>query len=185
MKRIGSMVAMLLLSLNFSTAKAQDIGLTPSDVTGLWMNINEVLLATATFVDGSGELAIAMSDLEPSQFYGKVPADVYAQVDEFHIEVDLVLEHFGLDHSDLAHSSSHEPPGEVSPSDVYLNSGLVLYSLVALVAREGNDDQLLSQFYQRRQISNGVPSDAYAQVDMAHRRIDLILAHLGDRTGTP
>lgn len=155
--------------------RALELGLTPSNVVGLWTNVNEALLATARVVSNDSVWLAQVAELAPGTFEGKKPSDVLQRVTEFRTKLNRLREGFGLKETD----SNVKFDGTITPSVVFLKSGEVLNGLVDWIIRNTSDQQLVSQFYTDRQIQGMTPSDAFGFVDLATRRLDQIIAKAG------
>ena len=153
-------------------ARAQELGLTPSHVVGLWTNINNALVTVAEASNGGQDLAAALASTTPGRFENKKPADVLARAGEFRAKLDRLLNRSGLRPT----KQYQHGDGKVTPSVVFLNSGHMLDAVVRWVIANTAKEQLVGPFYARRAISGKTPSDAFGMVDLANRRIDRILA---------
>lgn len=153
---------------------AQELGLTPSHVVSLWVNVNNALVTTARISSDAASWHESLARMSPKVFSDKKPADVLEAVVAFRGKLDRLRQKSGL----KATGRYGEGEGRVTPSVVFLNSGLVLDGLVHWVVKNTGPDQLVSGFYTRHDVSGKTPSDAFGQVDLANRRIDKILATL-------
>lgn len=153
---------------------AQELGLSPSHVVSLWTNINNALVTTARITSDTAVSHESLARMSPQVFSDKKPADVLEAVVAFRGKLDRLRRKSGL----KATGQYGEGEGRVTPSVVFLNSGLVLDGLVYWVVKNTGPDQLVSGFYTRHDLSGKTPSDAFGQVDLANRRIDKILATL-------
>lgn len=158
-----------------SQSRALELGLTPSNVVGLWTNVNEALLTTARVVSDDTEWLAQVAEMTAGTFEGKKPGDVLKRVSEFRAKLDKLRQGFGLKKAD----SSVGFDGTVTPTVVFLNSGEVLNGLVDWIIRNTSEQQLVSQFYADQQITGKTPSDAFSMVDLAVRRLDKVLAKAG------
>lgn len=156
-------------------ARALELGLTPSNVVGLWTNVNEALLATARVVSNDTVWLAKVTEMTPGTFEGKKPSDVLERVTEFRTKLNRLRGGFGLKETD----SNVKFDGTITPTVVFLNSGEVLNGLVDWIIRNTGEQQLVSQFYTDRQIKGKTPSDAFGFVDLAARRLDQIIAKAG------
>ncbi len=155
-------------------ARAQELGLTPSNVLSLWTNVNNALVAVAIVTSGGADRAQRVKATTPETFAGKTPADVLERVAEFRDKLDRLRRKAGLP----ATQRYQEDGGTVTPSVVFLNSGHVLDAVVQWLVKHTDRQQLVSPFYARHDFSGKTPSDVYGSVDLANRRIDIILANL-------
>jgi hypothetical protein len=157
------------------TGSAQDLGLTPSQVVSLWTNVNTALIAAAELGSNDAGLAQRLKATRPTTAQGKTPADVLGQVVAFRGKLDQLRGRSGLD----ATKQYGEGEGVVSPTVVYLNSGMVLDGLTHWLGKKAGPERLVGEFYTRYAITGKTPSDAYAMAELANRRIDLLLAETG------
>jgi hypothetical protein len=159
----------LAVALCSARSEAADLGLTPSHIVSLWTNINSTLLTAAEIVRGP-EGRTALEAMTAKNFPGKSPRDVQDKVVEFRTKLDTIVTSMGLDPT-TTYADPHG--GDVTPSVVFMNSGYVLDSMVrAIIGLDGQ--RLVSGFYTRHDLSGLSPGDAYAQVDLANRRLDVI-----------
>lgn len=167
-------VAVMALSTALSTgaASALELGMTPSHVFGLWTNINNCLLASAQVVADDTAWQRRLDSMSPAKFDGKKPADVLARMAEFRDKLDRLRQAEGLEPT----KTNDKTDGEITPSDVFLNSGHVLNALVDWTIRNSGPDLLVSQFYSRQEFSGKTPSDVFGLLDLADRRLDALLA---------
>ncbi len=154
-------------------AQAQELGLTPSHVVGLWTNTNNALLTVAGLTSGDADWAKRLEAMAPERFEGKKPADVLNRVVEFRDKLDRLLQRSGQQETKRYQSGS----GTVTPSVVFLNSGHVLDAVTLWIVAKTPREQLVSQYYTRHSFSGKTPSAAFGMVDLANRRIDRILAN--------
>ncbi|MDP6342944.1 MAG: hypothetical protein QF578_19340 [Alphaproteobacteria bacterium] len=167
----AAILATVFLALAPKGALATELGLTPNQVVSLWTNINAALLDSAAAIAKDPGLQGQMKALTPGQFKGKKPSDVLGRVAEFRDRLDKLRARGGLP----ATSRYGEGDGKITPSVVFLNSGRVLNATVDWLIRNTERDQLVSQYYRRHAFSGKTPSHAFAMVDLAVRRLDLIL----------
>ena len=168
-------IAVLLMGLGggFNNANAVELGLTPSHVVSLWTNTNSALETMARILTKDASLQQKVKATKPQNFTGKKPADVLRRVGEFREKLDRLRQKTSLSPTKRYRHGT----GTVTPSVVFLNSGHVLDATVHWVIKNSGKDQLVSPFYIRHDISGKTPSHAYSMVDLANRRIDMILAN--------
>lgn len=160
------------VSLAAGAARAQELGLTPSHVVSLWTNVNAALITVAEVSSGDAAWAAELAATTPTRFDNKKPADVLARVVEFRAKLDRLLAAGGLKPA----KQYQHGGGKVTPSVVFLNSGHTLDAVVRWVIQNTPRERLVSEYFTRHAISGKTPSDAFAMVDLANRRIDRILA---------
>ena len=175
-KRLGLIVAMsCVLALKPVGALALDLGLTPSQVYSIWVNINDALFACARVVSDDDAWHQSLVSMEPRRVYWKRPADVLKRVAAFRHRLDSLRRQSG------------RPPtrqmtprlAEITPSVVFLHSGHVRDRLVEWLIENTGPEQLVSQFYVRHVYVGKSPSHVFGLVDLATRRIDEILDRIG------
>ena len=149
--------------------------MTPGQVFALWTNINHCLLATARVVSADREWRESLAAMTPRRFEGKTPDHVLEGLAAFRAKLDEMRRTAGLARVG-ADDGGH---GTTTPSVVFLNSGRVLNGLVEWLIVNTGREQLVSRFYTWHAFTGKVPSDVFAQVDLAERRIDSILARRG------
>lgn len=169
-RRIVGLVSTLLL-LSMTPVHAVELGLTPSHVFATWMNINETLVALGGAVgDGEGT-ADQLRTMQPKNFNGKKPGEVLQQLVAFRGKLDRLGSRYGQ-----KPVSVYEDPegGVVTPSVVFMNSGHVLDSSILLLISL-DETRLVSDFFTRYDISGKTPDGPYSLVDLANRRMDVLL----------
>lgn len=179
LKMIALTIAMVLGTVaNPGQASALELGLTPSQVFGLWVNINNSLLAVGELTSADERWFSELSASTPKPFEGKQPKDVLALVKAFQSR----FHDFRSPHTDgLPERPTGAPSGNggersVTPSDVFLESGHVLDDLVGHILDLGNRRLPITQFYARNSFRDKTPSHVYGLVDLAHRRLVSVLA---------
>ncbi len=162
----------LLSVLAFPTSpRALDLGLTPSHVYSLWTNINDSLIASSRVVSGDKALPTTLATMKPGNFSGKRPADVLNRLAVYREKLNRLLRVKNLPMTKLAKTDG----SAITPSDVYLNSGHVLTAQIRWLIVKTGPEQTVSQFYTRHGFSGKTPSDVFALVELANRRMDLLL----------
>ena len=111
-------------------------------------------------------------DIIPDRLENKKPADVLARAIEFRAKLDRLLAEHGM----APTKRYPRGAGRVTPSVVFLNSGLLLDAVVGWIIANTAKRQLVSPFYAHHAFSGKTPSDVFGMVDLANRRIDRILA---------
>ena len=154
---------------------ARDLVLTPDQVFSLWTNINRSLLATSHVVsdDAAWQAELAAQSLRT--FHGKRPADVLVLVRAYRDKLDRLRRQAGLapvKRLDAAYDL-------VTPSVVYIASGHVLNGQVEWLIRITAPNRAVTAFYQRHDFDGNTPSDVFALVELAGRRLDRIMASTG------
>ena len=93
MTRYPSFFAFVLLALLVTPAspKALDLGLTPSHVYSLWVNINNSLITASRVISGDSNLRTTLIEMKPEKLSGKTPADVFDQLGLFREKLNRLL----------------------------------------------------------------------------------------------
>ncbi len=163
---------LFILSLSFILtpfrAQAVELGLTPSNVFDLWTNIDNALIGAGQSKDAA--LAERLKAMKPQSFKGIKPAAVLKQVETFRDKLDRMGTGYGIEPTPVYKNPAG---GTVTPSVVFLNSGYVLDHIV-LVLNKVDGERLISGYYERRDVRNKTPSDVYAMVELANRRMDVL-----------
>lgn len=182
-KQFG-MALCLLVFLLPSRGFTLELGLTPSNVYSLWLNINKVILADASQAGVDPLVVKQLEEMKPAFFDGKRPADVFALATRFH---DVAVKTYELDelppvpqwieiYAHLIEDPSARNP-ETTPSQVYLFSSRILGSLVAHYVDETSGTLPVARFFSENDIQGKVPSDVFGMVDLALRRVEAIMEH--------
>ncbi len=162
------------IGLGLTPAKAEtiDLGLTPSHVYGLWTNINHAIIDLARVLLDDDARIRELEAMKPKVFSGKAPADVLKIVAVFRAKLNLRRHE-----SELGRTTRLRIIGsEVTPSVVFLSSGHVLDSTVELLVQHTGPNHLISQYYVPRSFSGKRPDNVFGLVDLANRRMQLLLA---------
>ena len=161
------------LALHPGDGKAEiNLGPTANQVFSLWTDINANLLALAKVLSGDTAKGKSLAALTPDKFRGKNPTDVLVHVRAYRAKLDRLRRRDGLAPTKRFDSGN----AAITPSIVYVNSGYVLNGQVELLIRRTGPAQQISGFYVGHDIGGKAPSDVFGLVDLAHRRLDLILA---------
>ena len=168
----GAVLVAALALLPGDGKAAIDLGPTPNQVFSLWTNINANLLALAKVLSGDTRWGKSLAALTPNKFRSKTPTDVLVHVRRYRAKLDRLRRRDGLAPTkrfDSGHTT-------ITLSIVYVNSGYVLNGQVELLIRRTGPAQQISGFYVSHDIGGKASSDVFGLVDLAHRRLDLILA---------
>ena len=163
-----------------STGFALELGLAPSQVFGLWTNINSAVITSARSLSDDEAWLRRLSEMEPRKFSGKTPKDVLEKVKLFEarfskLPVDIPL------HADKTNFTKEitfllrDDSSVVTPSLVFLNSGRVLVQMVRAVVITSDGRQPISPFFTEHGFADKTPNDVFGLVDLALRRLDEIL----------
>lgn len=175
-----SAAVMILVMGPPSTGFALELGLTPSQVFGLWTNINSGVLSCARGLSDDEAWLRHLSELEPRKFSGKTPKDVLEKVKLFEAKFSKLTTGIPL-HVEKTNFAKEvtfllrDDSSVVTPSLVFLNSGRVLVQIAHAVVITSDGKQPISQFFAEHGFQGKVPSDVYGLSDLALRRLDEIL----------
>ena len=166
------LIAVLCTPLCLSSpASAGDLGMTPSHVFGLWTSINAVLTKLADVGADEKNLTSRMNAMTIESVNNKKPSDVFALVNNFREKAGQLLRRGGIP---AIVQDDRVNTDQITPSDVFLNSGHVLDAMVLLLASVTDADTLISPYYEPNKFSGKNPSDVYALVYLANRRLALL-----------
>ncbi len=168
------LVAIVVFAASMTQAQAQPaaIGMTPSHVVGLWTNVNKALVTAARLSRNDIALVRDIEAMKPNTFSGKKPGDVLGKVVEVRAKLDRFRSGSKLAPTEVYGSGE----GTVNPTIVFLNSGFVLNGVVDWIARNSGPQEFVSPYYDFPGFSGKTPSDAFSMVDLADRRLALILS---------
>lgn len=171
LRKTLSIAALLSLMCLNTPSKASDLGMTPSHVFGLWTSINAVLIKLADVDTSDQNLPSKMTDLRAQSVDNKKPADVLEKVGNFRENINELLRHGGI-----APIEQHENAsvGDITPSDVYLNSGNILDGLVYLLLSKTDSSTLISHYFNANKFTGKTPNDVYALVQLSNQRLALL-----------
>jgi hypothetical protein len=168
-------ISFMLLSLFASKdVFALELGLTPSHVYGLWSNVNQALTGLANARTDNNTLINQLNNMTPGSFSGKTPGDVLKHATTFRNKLDQLKKQHNLEKTNAIVLSDKE---KITPSVVFLNSGNILDSLVLLVIDSTAKNKPVAHYFKTQDVSSKKPSDVYAMVDIANRRLDHIIAN--------
>ena len=156
--------------------------ITPSQTFSIWMSINKVLVNYAKLQDLGEETISQIEGVGINVFTDKKPEDVFALVGEFS---HVFVKYTGTEttsHGDNLSNLEETIVGtlmigesEVLPSMVFARSLVVLDILMQSYVRQGVNGELLSPYFLVNDYENKVPSDVYALVDKAHKRLQVMI----------
>jgi hypothetical protein len=179
MVRKGTRISFFFAAILFlqTPLAAMNLGLTPSHVFGLWENINDALPSLSGAVIKDDAFPSRIAALAPRKFANKKPADVLREVAVFRSKLD----HFKIFRIRLntavfkPSDPERHKKDEVTPREVFMNSGYILDSITSHIIALTSPDVLISPFYRHRNYKGKMPNDVFALVDLANRRIDLMI----------
>ena len=179
MPRKLAVVAVLLIGLAVPSGSGhaqKDPGLGYDRVFSLWININDSLLAIARAVSEDPLRYEELVAATPATFEEKEPADVLELLKEYRTKFDKLRRRAGLRPIKWFNQAEH---AIIGPSILYVNSGYALSGHVEFLLRHTGPDKPIGQFYTRHEFIDKTPSDIYALVELAGRRLDRFLAMEG------
>lgn len=156
------------------TQAAVNLGLTPSHVCSLWININGALVAIAGIVGKKQGWTKDLEAMTVVPVTGRKPSDVLEQARQFRGKLNKLRQQSQLP----ATAEYGTGDGVITPSVVFLNSGHILDATAQWLIKNTGREMIISEFYTRHDITGKKPSDAYALIVLANRRIDSILSHV-------
>lgn len=165
-----------LLCLAPGKGVALELGLTPSHVYGLWLNINTVFIDLQKEELSNSRVLAGIEGMQPLVFEGKKPANVLALAKPLH---QNLMKAFNLSAPPptpnwvKSYQALEGKSGlvETTPSQVYLLSSFILNSLVEKYVAVSNGTKPISRFYSDHKVSNKTPSDVFGLVDLISRRL--------------
>lgn len=163
----------LLLFFGVATAaSSRDLRLTPNQVFSIWVNIDDCLEIVADLTLNSDHAKQTFRDISLKTYKGKEPGDVLLQVVVFRDRLNQLREQGGQ-----SFVSVYEPrKTEIVPRDVYMNSGHIQDALIESMIVEKHPELFVSQFYTRHHYTDKTPSDVFAMVELANRKLEFIFA---------
>lgn len=142
--------------------------ITPSGPFHLWRGIEEfvpLLMPNPT-------QARKIRAIKAQKFRGKTPGDVLTHLARFRRKLNRLSEKYKLRKTEIFRS----PTGEkVSPAIVYINSGHVYDAVVRLLLVANPKDQSYREIFTIPYPKGKTPSDVYRLVDLAIRKINVLL----------
>lgn len=167
---IARLVIVLALIFPAGTS-ALDLGLTPSHVFSLWTNINRAILTAAGLKLRDAALIEKIRAMKAVDFSAKTPGNVLA----LGLEVESLIDILRAG-SDLSPTAQFVATDETTtPSDVFLVSSRILGSSVEWIIRNTEPDHLISGHFAKHLFVDKSPSDVFGLVELAHRRMKLIV----------
>lgn len=177
---IAVFIPMLLLS-PVKKARALELRFTPGHVHGLWVNINQVLLVYSHMVSADEQWRQSLSQMTIQSVSGKLPRDVLEQANNFGHLLETITpksEQMKALLWDEILFQFKDKVNEIGPSQVYLFSNHMLFEMVALVVKSSRGEIAVGHHFIEPILLNKVPSDVFAQVALAYRRLEAITSHL-------
>ena len=172
MARSLGLAFFLVLAAPASAEREASLGMTPNQVFNVWFNINEALIAASDVIAPESGVKEALMELSPASVPdGKQLVDVLIRVETFRQRLDALRRSEGLPTSRTVQFRSPE----VTSSYVFVNSSHLLNALVDWLIRNTPPEQLVGRFYRRRDFHDKTLDEVYALVDLAQRRMELLL----------
>lgn len=173
----ASIFAVSALSAGYSPAAAAPkevikLGkITPNGPFRLWSAVNALLPVYAE-LKGGAALRSRVAGMNAANAAGKKPGDVMVQTVQFRSLLDAIRKQ-----RKLAKIETYKDPlgRAVTPAVVFVNAGFNLDALVETYYTTLNKPgTTVGQYYQTPLASGKTPSDVYALVELATRRLRLI-----------
>ncbi|MBT3237495.1 MAG: hypothetical protein HOK06_03415 [Rhodospirillaceae bacterium] len=163
------------LAMLSGKAWALDLGLTPSHVYSLWTNINRTVIECVNLTVKDTTIVSGVKAMATKKFTGKKPADVLALA----LHVEGLWNTLRIQ-SDLPPTlQAIAPESMTTPTDVYLESSKILASSVEWIIGNTDSSHLVAGYFVRHTFKDKTPSDVYALVDLAQRRMQFAFDHSG------
>ncbi|MEE8395152.1 MAG: hypothetical protein V3S29_03795 [bacterium] len=169
LNKLVALVWLLALAAPLPALAYEKYGNIPPDGPfHLWLGINEFMpLLTA-----NSSKARAIRAVKAKRFRGKTPGAVLGNVVRFRNKLNRVLAKYRLDKT----REFRSPTGEkVSPSIVYINAGHVYDSVVGVLLEANPKNQTYREIFLIPYPKGKTPSDVFELVDLAIRKLDLLL----------
>lgn len=167
------LTAVLLSTVPATRAIALEFGMTPNHVYALWRSINDTVIATSSLAIKDPMARQRIESMTPHSYRGKQPREVLHMVLAFGERLNKLRAR-----DDLPPTGRYgDGHGEVNATGVFLNSGMVLNGMVEWIIVNSDPDLLVSRYYHLESFRGKTSSDVYALVDLAHRRLDVILSN--------
>jgi len=176
----AGLVALLLFAVP-GKSRSLELGLTPSHVYSLWLNINRSLLAYAKIVSDDKSRFVGLAAMQPMVFQGKVPADVYALAEKLdarlkgYVSIPTERPDWLKEYEQVSSSPGFKDE-VITPSGVFLISTQLLNGIVDMVVDNTGWEQPVSDLYATEPFIGKTPSDVFGLIDLALRRTEIILA---------
>jgi hypothetical protein len=178
-KNFGAIFVVLAgITLFPARGLAIEFNLSPTQVFTVWEGINQSLLDIARAISDDPAWHRELSEIRPRAVKGIRPADVLEQLSAYRAGMDRLRRRAGLTPIRRFGGDSKS----VDPTVVYVNSGMVLNGQVEWLIRNTGPEQLVSQFYPEHGHAHSdekSPNDVYAAVNLANRRLAVIIARAG------
>jgi len=173
--KLFALVALLFAS-TAKPVQALELGLTPSHVYGLWLNINNVYIQLQKEKGITDEKLKHLQKMEPNNFKGKEPSDVLErsrQIQEslitlFSLKAVKPTPDWVIHFQDIEGANQQT---SVTPSEVYILASWILNNMVEQYAETTHGAKPISSFYKEHSYTNMMPSDVFALVDLFSRRM--------------
>lgn len=139
----------------------------------LWTSVNKVLLEYALVSGGKG-LRSQVEGLSAGQFDGKTPGEVLAQTVQYRNTLERLRNRLKLSKVPVY----VDPLGRaVTPGVVFVNAGHIMDATVAaFFTASDKPDESFGDLYDVPVTTGKTPSDVFALVSLATRRLQLIAA---------
>jgi hypothetical protein len=163
------LIVLCLFSFNL---KAQELGLTPGHVYGLWNNINSATLKLASQYSNDSVWLTQLGKQKIKKHTDKTPADVLNLASVYQQNLSRLNQ---LRDLKVLSPIALDDEQKVTSSVVYINTGYLLDSLVGSLLVELAADDLISPYFSLEHFAGKSSSDVYSLVELANSRIDKIV----------
>lgn len=109
--------------------------------------------------------------MQPATYSGKDPQHVLERIRKFSSEVSRMREHAGLSSIRLP-----EDREKILPSLVFLSSGRVLAGLLGHYVCLPDVSVMVSDYFRNENFYTKTPNEVFGLVDLATRRLNIIMA---------
>ncbi|MCB1744405.1 MAG: hypothetical protein KDK91_28815 [Gammaproteobacteria bacterium] len=171
------MAVLIGSSLLPCTSFSSDRGITPGHTHAVWESANRALLRLAGVVHAEDAVVGEMARLRANVFSGKRDEDLESRVIAFHTKLGQLHERLQLKmdgRNDAASLLEARKPG--TQEGVFLVSGHVLDEIVTAYLQKTADTDPVSDLFVVQEDQGSSVDGVFGLVDLAHRRLDLLLA---------
>jgi hypothetical protein len=165
-------IALGILIMLPMKAFALDLGLTPDQVYSHWSNINKAILSISKLTSKDAELIGRIDAMEVRIFTGSTPGDILELALHIEEKFDSLRIIAGLHPTRKIQISG----ASTTPTDVYILSSRILLSAVEWIINHSDKRRLVTKYFERLEFQGKTPSGVYGLVDLADRRLHLVLS---------
>ncbi|MFT5162481.1 MAG: hypothetical protein ACI9FJ_001057 [Alteromonadaceae bacterium] len=174
----GFLMLFIVTSTLIKTATALELGFTPNHVYSLWINVNQAVLTYGEQISPNTQWLIKVKQMQPQPVTDKVPADVLKKAKEVSSMLAVLTKpqlYQRLSNEVLLQLS--DGVEEIKPTDIYLFSSVLLHQTITLIVTQASKDIAIGALFKPLEVVNKTPSDVFAQVALAQRRLAAIIQH--------